>query len=288
MGELIAEAIALVIIIAFGDSVAAMIILYDPSPYANAYWGVAISWGLAVAMAIYATAAVSGTHANPAVTLALWAYRGFPGKKVVPYIVAQIVGAFVGAAIVYLLYSPVIDHYNLVHHAVRNMPSGDASAGVFFTHPGLAITPLHAFVDEIVITALLVFGIFAITEKYNTQAPMANSSALIIGLLVALLGATFGFLEAWPMSPARDFGPRLFAYFAGWGPEAIPGPQNYMWVPIVAPVIGGLIGGFAYQRLILPFLPRVAADAVTADQSTGEVRDIVPAEVPPYVPVSPR
>jgi len=275
IGELIAEMVALIIIISFGDSVAAMITLYDPSPYATAYWGVAISWGLAVMMAIYITAGVSGCHANPSVTLALWLWRDFPGRKVVPYIVAQITGGFIGAAIVYLLYAPVIDHYNMIHHALRNMPSGDASAGVFFTHPGLAITPMHAFVDEMVITGLLVFGIFAITEQYNTQAPMANSGALIIGLLVALLGATFGFLEAWPMSAARDFGPRLFAYFAGWGPEAIPGPMNYWWIPIVGPAIGGIVGGFLYQRLILPFLPRTLGEgATTEEQSTGEVRDV--------------
>jgi glycerol uptake facilitator protein len=258
IGELIAEAVALVIIIAFGDSVAAMIVLYDPSPYAQAYWGVAIAWGLAVAMAIYTTGAISGCHANPSVTLALWLFRGFPGKKVVPYIAAQVVGAFVGAAIVYALYGPVIDHYNLIHHALRNSPAGDTSAAVFFTHPGLAITPGHAFVDEVIITALLVFGIFAITESLNTQAPMANG-AFAIGLLVALLGACFGNLEAWPMSGARDFGPRLFAFVAGWGGEAIPGPMNYWWIPIVAPSLGGIVGGFLYHRVVRPFLPRPEA-----------------------------
>ena len=277
IGELIAEAVALIIIIAFGDSVAAMIILYDPSPYATAYWGVAIGWGLAVMMAIYCTAGVSGCHANPSVTLALWLWRGFPGKKVVPYIAAQIFGGFIGAAIVYLLYSPVIDHYNLIHHAVRNMPSGDTSAGVFFTHPGLAITPMHAFVDEIVLTGLLVFGIFAITEQYNTVAPMANSGALIIGLLVAALGACFGFLEAWPMSAARDLGPRIFAYFAGWGPEALPGPMNYWWIPCLGPALGGILGGFLYQRLIRPFLPQVIGlGATTQSEPTAEVRAIDP------------
>ena len=94
-GELISEAVAMLIIIAFGDSVAAMYGLYDPSPYRQAYWGVCIAWGLAVTIAIYTTGSVSGCHANPAVTLALALYRRFSWKKVLPYCAAQTVGAVV-------------------------------------------------------------------------------------------------------------------------------------------------------------------------------------------------
>jgi glycerol uptake facilitator protein len=258
LGELISEAVAIFIIIAFGDSVACMYVLYDPSPYVNAYWGVCISWGLAVTIAIYVTGSVSGTHANPAVTLALAVFRGFPWRKVAPYWVAQVVGAFIGAAVVYALFQPVIDHFNDVNHLTR---AAGGAAGVFFTHPGLAITPMHAFSDEVILTALLLFGIFAITEQYNEMAPQANSGALIIGFLVAIIGGSMGYLEAWALNPARDFGPRLFAYFAGWGSSALPSPGNYWWIPIVAPLIGGVVGGGAYQLLIHPFLPaRVRAE----------------------------
>jgi glycerol uptake facilitator protein len=251
-GQLISEAVAMFIIIAFGDSVAAMYTLYSPSPYQQAYWGVCIAWGLAVAIAIYTTGSVSGCHANPAVTLALAVFRGFSWRKVVPYCLAQIVGGFLGAAIVYTLFSPVIDHFNTVNQLTR--ASGGA-AGVFFTHPGLAITPTHAFSDQIILTAFLIFGIFAVTEQYNEMAPGANGGALIIGLLVALIGASMGYLEAWALNPARDFGPRLFCFFAGWGSSAFPSPDNYWWIPIVAPLIGAVVGGAAYQLLIHPFLP---------------------------------
>jgi glycerol uptake facilitator protein len=252
-GELISECMATFIILGLGDSAAAMYVLYDPSPYQHAYWGVCIAWGLAVTLAIYVTGAVSGTHANPAVTLALALYRGFPANRILPYVGAQVVGAFLGAALVYLLFQPVIDHYNLVHHLTRAGDGG--AAGVFFTHPGEGITPAHAFVDEIALTGFLVLGVFAITEQFNTLAPAANTGALMIGLLVATIGASAGYLEAWPINPARDFGPRLFCFFSGWGRQALPAPQNYWWVPILGPLLGGAAGGGVYQLAIRPFLP---------------------------------
>ncbi|MBO1360992.1 aquaporin family protein [Acetobacter sacchari] len=257
VGELIAECVAVFIIILFGDSVAAMYSLYDPSPYKTAYWGVCIVWGLGVTVAIYATGAVSGTHANPAVTVALATYRGFPWRKVAPYIVAQVIGGFIGAAVVYALFAPVIEHFAAAQH-LDFMHDG-AAAGVFFTHPGDYVTPMHSFFVQIVLTGILVFGIFAITCEFNTMAPQANAGALIIGLLVAIIGASAGYLDAWAINPARDFGPRLFCYLAGWGPSAIPSPGNYWWVPIAGPLIGGLVGAGLYQSLLKPFMPRPVA-----------------------------
>lgn len=266
LGELISEAVAVFIIIGFGDSASGMYFLYNPSPYQNAYWGVCIAWGLGVAMAIYATGAISGTHANPAVTLGLAMFRKFSWKKVVPYCIAQVVGGFVGAALVYAMFQPVIDHFNAANHVTR---AAGGAAGVFFTHPGLAVTPLHAFSDEIILTGFLLFGIFAITEQYNEMAPMPNSSALIIGLLVAVIGASCGYLEAWAINPARDFGPRLFCLFTGWGAAAFPSPGDYWWVPIAGPLVGGAAGATAYQVLIHPFLPgRVRSHALDQQPRT--------------------
>lgn len=252
-GELISEVIAVFIIITLGNSAAAMLILYDPSPYAQAYWGLCIAWGLAVTIAIYVTGAVSGTHANPAVTLALVLFRGFPKRKALPYVGAQLLGAFLGAAMVYSMFHPVIDAYNANHGLTRE---AGGAAGVFFTAPGVGISPLQAFWNEIVLTAILVLGIFAITEEFNTQAPMANSGALMIGFLVATIGASAGNLEGWPINPARDLGPRIFGWMFGWGPSALPAPNNYWWVPIAGPLIGGIVGGGAYSLLIRPYLPR--------------------------------
>lgn len=252
LGELISEAIAMIIIITFGCSVAGMYILYDPSPYKTAYWGVCITWGMAVSIAIYVTGAVSGTHANPAVTLSLAVFRGFAWRKVLPYWIAQVVGAFIGAAIVYALYYTVIDQFNATHHLAR---ADGGAAGVFFTSPGIAITPMKALVDQIILTGFLVFGVFAVTDEFNTMAPQANFGAIVIGLIVAVIGASAGYLEAWALNPARDFGPRLFAWAMGWDRSAFPGLVTYWWVPIVGPLIGGVIGGGAQHLLIRPFYP---------------------------------
>ncbi|UAK23158.1 MIP/aquaporin family protein [Sphingomonas nostoxanthinifaciens] len=251
-GELISECVAVAIVITLGDSAAAMYALYDPSPYATAYWGVCIAWGLAVTLSIYVTGAVSGTHGNPAVTLALVLFRKFPKAKALPYVAAQIAGAFIGAALVYQMFSPTIDAFNALHDVGRD---AGGAAGVFFTHPNTGITPIHAFWDEVILTGILMLGIFAITDEYNTSAPMANSSALMIGLLVACIGASAGYLEAWPLNPARDFGPRLFCWLMGWGDQALPAPQNYWWVPICGPLAGGVAGASLYSFLIKPYLP---------------------------------
>ena len=155
------------------------------------------------------------------------------------------------------MFSPVIDHFNAVNHLTRAGDGG--AAGVFFTHPGESIAPVHALVDEAILTAFLLLGVFAVTEERNVLAPKGNVGALIIGLLVALIGASAGYLEAWAINPARDFGPRLFAYFMGWGTQALPAPGNYWWVPIVGPLIGGPIGAWAYQFLVRPYLPPATA-----------------------------
>ena len=185
-------------------------------------------------------------------TLALALYRGFSWRKVLPYSAAQVVGGFLGAAVVYLLYGPVIDHFNDLHHLTR---AGGGAAGVFFTHPGLAISVMHAFVDEIVLTAILVLGIFAVTEEFNTMAPQANSGALIIGLLVAAIGAIAGLSGGLGDQSGARSGPAPVCLDDGLGQAALPSPGSYWWVPIAGPLIGGVVGGGLYQGLIRQFLP---------------------------------
>ncbi|EPZ42940.1 MIP/aquaporin family protein [Alicyclobacillus acidoterrestris] len=265
LGECIAEIIGTAFMIMVGDSVAAMAVLYNS--FSGDYWGICILWGLGVTMAVYLVGAISGAHLNPAVTVGFAMYGGFPWKKVPGFIVSQGIGAFLGAGLTYTLFSPVINAYNAAHHAARAATTGLTTSGIFFTHPSAGITTGHAFVDEIILTGALVIGILALSDTYNTNTPRGNITPLIVGLLVAMVGGFGGQLEAWALNPARDFGPRLFAWMMGWGQNAFPGPGNFWWVPIVAPIVGAVVAGALYTYVLRPFMPgnpaRVKASGLT-------------------------
>ena len=197
-------------------------------------------------MGVYVCGGVCGAHLNPSVTIALALFGDFDKRKVVPYILVQMVAGFCAAALAYAMY------YNLFADAVA-ATAGDpakltALAGVFCTFPHPKITFFQAFFVELVITAVLMCLIYALVDGRNT-APKGNLGGLLIGLLVALIGASFGPLTGFAMNAARDFGPRLFAALAGWGTDVMTGyPLNdnlslsYFLVPLIAPIIADLMG----------------------------------------------
>lgn len=217
-------------------------------------WEISIIWGMAVAMGVYLSAGVSGAHLNPSVTIALAIFGCFPKRKIIPFIVAQMVATFLAAALVYLLYQNLFDSALIAagNDAARKV----ALAGVFCTFPNPGITLMQAILCEIVITAVLMALIMALTDDGN-GVPNGALAPLLIGLLVALLGASFGPLTGFAMNAARDFGPRLFAYLVGWGPDVMTGyPINpglgapYFLVPLLAPIVGACLGAFLYKVLI--------------------------------------
>jgi glycerol uptake facilitator protein len=225
-------------------------------------WEVSITWGLAVAIGVYVCGGVSGAHLNPAVTIALAMFAGFDKRKVAPYLLAQFLAGFCAAAVVYGLYKGLFA-------TAMAATNGDAAkmtglAGVFCTFPHPQLTFFQAFLVELGITAVLMCGIMALGDEKNT-APGARLSGLMVGLLVALIGASFGPLTGFAMNGARDFGPRLFAFIAGWGTDVMTGyPLNdklslpYFLVPLVAPVIGACIGAAAYQKVIAKITRQLA------------------------------
>jgi len=210
------------------------------------YTNITIGWGLAVTFGVYTAGKISGAHLNPAVTLAFAAFRGFPWTKVGPYCLAQIAGAFAGAATVFLNYRAAFERVD---------PTLEKTAGVFTTFPAFPQWPATGFLDQVLGTAILLFLVFAITDDRN-QPPAANLIPLMIGLIVVAIGISFGGLHGYAINPARDFGPRLFTVLAGFRNNGLTDGTGAFWVPIVAPLLGGIVGGGLYDLCIRRFLPR--------------------------------
>ena len=231
-------------------------------------WQVAVVWGVAIALAIYATGAVSGAHMNPAMTIAFAAFRKFPLVRVAPYLVSQFIGAILAAALLYALYSGVIARFEATHHLVRGQAGSERTAmvyGEYFPNPGLLdaaaenVSLWQAMLAEGVGTAMLAFFVFAITDRHNRGRPNGTLFALFIGLAVSIIISVIAPLTQAGLNPARDFGPRLFSYWAGWGEIAIPGPRGgFFTVYVLAPVVGGLVGAAGYEKLIHPGMRRGA------------------------------
>ncbi|HSQ90213.1 MIP/aquaporin family protein [Romboutsia sp.] len=250
MGECISEFIGSWILIFIGCGSVASLVLNGAN---ISQWEIGIIWGLAVTMAIYVTGAVSGTHINPAVTIALMVHRDFPKKKVIPYIGAQILGCFVGAATVYFLFKNLFISFESTNNIVRASAGGLSTAGVFSTYPHAALSSIEALFVEIIITMFLVMVILAVGEAKNSNKPAANLAPVMIGLTIAIIGSSFGVLTGFAMNPARDFGPKLFAMIAGWGTDAL-GPNMYFWVPIVGPIIGAVLAGFVFDKGVRKYM----------------------------------
>jgi glycerol uptake facilitator protein len=237
-GECVAEFLGTLVLIVLGDGVVAMVVLLKKGDYIN----ITVGWGLGVTMGIYVAGRISGAHLNPAVTLALAVFRGFAWRKVVPYVLAQVAGAFVAAALVYVNYLPAFDKAD---------PLRDQTAHVFTTFPAFPEAWSFGLLDQIVGTALLVGLIFAIIDPRNQPAPMLTP--LLVGLVVVAIGISWGGMHGYAINPARDFGPRLFTLVAGFQDTGFR--SHAWWVPIVGPIVGGFLGALVYDRLIRPFLP---------------------------------
>jgi glycerol uptake facilitator protein len=250
VAELIAEFLGTFVLILLGTGVVAMVVLF-PSKVPGevihgGYTNITLGWGLGVTMGIYVAGKISGAHLNPAVTLALAVFRGFPWRKVVPYSIAQVAGAFVAAALVYRNYLPAF-------HAVD--PQLERTAGIFTTFPAFPAFPQAGFLDQVIGTALLLLLIFAITDEFNLP-PGANLVPLMVGLVVVAIGISFGGMHGYAINPARDFGPRLFTVAAGFRNNGLTDGSRVWWVPVVAPLVGGVAGAALYDFGIRRFLRR--------------------------------
>ena len=235
MNSFLAELVGTMLLILLGDGVVAAVVLSKSKAENSGWMVITTGWAMAVAIAVYIAGRISGGHINPAVTLALAAIGKFPWREVPKYLAAQFLGAFLGAVIVWLAY---LAHWPETEDQGKKL-------GVFSTAP--AIRKLHLnLLTEFIATFALMFGVLAIVA--NTASAQSGLTPLLIGFLIWAIGLSLGGPTGFAMNPARDFAPRLAHALL-----PIPGKGasdwGYAWVPIVGPLIGGILGAFTYVRI---------------------------------------
>jgi glycerol uptake facilitator protein len=233
MAPWVAEIVGTAILILLGDGVVANVVLGKTKGQASGWIVITTGWAMAVAVAVYAVGRISGAHINPAVTIALAAVGKFPWSDVPLYIVGQFIGAFIGAVLVWLAY---YSHW-------AETPDPALKRAVFCTAPNIRNYPLN-FITEVIGTFTLVFGVLAITANKLAE----GFAPLLVGFLVWSIGLSLGGPTGYAINPARDLGPRI-----AHAVLPIPGKGDsdwgYSWVPVVGPIVGGLIGAFLFVAL---------------------------------------
>jgi glycerol uptake facilitator protein len=233
----VGELIGTMLLIIFGDGVVANVVLSQTKGQNSGWIVIATGWATAIAVAVYASAPISGAHLNPAVTISLAIIGKFSWALVVPYIIAQFIGAFLGAVIVWVAYRK---HFEVTENA-------DLKLAVFCTGPAIRDYPAN-LVTEIIGTATLLFGILSMTYFAGPKTPDGLGSVFapwVVTSLVWAIGLSLGGPTGYAINPARDLGPRL-----AHAVLPIPGKRDsdfaYGWVPVVGPIIGGIIGALLY------------------------------------------
>ena len=247
MTAYLAEAIGTMLLVLLGNGVVANVLLARSKGQNSGWLVITTGWGVAVAIAVYAVGRVSGAHINPAVTVGLASIGSFPWSEVPGYIVAQMAGAFVGAVLVYIVYLP---HWRPTEDPALKL-------AVFCTAPAIRHTPAN-FATEVIGTAVLLFGVLALGANAEgwAQAGEVDLSQvfsralqpLLVGILVLGIGLSLGGPTGYAINPARDLGPRL-AHALLPIPGKGPSDWSYAWVPVVAPLVGGVLGAAFYAAV---------------------------------------
>jgi glycerol uptake facilitator protein len=239
MNTFIAEIVGTMILILLGDGVVANVVLSKNKGEGGGWIVITAGWGFAVAIAVYVTGWVSGAHINPAVTIGFLSIGQMAAGTAVMYIIGQFIGAFLGAILVWLAYNK---HFEATDNA-------DLKLAVFCTAPAIRNTTWN-LITEIIGTMMLLWGVLGIFNANNGIA--GGMGPYAVGILVFAIGLSLGGPTGYAINPARDLGPRIAHFLL-----PIPGKRDsdwgYSWIPVVGPIIGGVIGAVTYQFLFLPF-----------------------------------
>ncbi|ARK29089.1 MIP/aquaporin family protein [Halalkalibacter krulwichiae] len=233
MMPFIGELIGTMILIIFGAGVVAGSVLNKTSSQQGGWIVITFGWGLGLSIAIYAVGGISGAHLNPAVTIGFALIGEFPWTSIAPYILAQLLGAFIGAVLVWLHYYP---------HWKQTNDKG-AKLAVFSTSPSIQHKPSNFF-SEVFGTFILVMGLLAIGANDFTE----GLNPLIVGLFVVVIGMSLGGTTGYAINPARDLGPRIAHFLLPIDGKGKSG-WTYAWVPVIGPIIGGGLGALTYAAL---------------------------------------
>ncbi len=276
---MLAEIIGTFLLVFFGCGVVHAAVLTEAQ---IGLWQVAVVWGIGIMLAIFAVDKISGAHINPAITLSFAVWGRHSWSRVLPYFAAQLTGAILAAALLFFLFSGFIAAKEKELAVVRGKAGSELTAmcyGEYFPNPGMttlrdgkydleahnelkALVPqTSAFLAEFIGTMILAGIVFAITDKRNQGRPLANLAPVFIGLTVSVLISVLAPLTQACFNPARDFGPRLFAFYAGWESIALPGFSDTGWltVYILAPFLGAIAGGGLAHFALLPIYAELEA-----------------------------
>ncbi|KAA2241621.1 aquaporin family protein [Chitinophaga agrisoli] len=234
MNSFAAELFGTALLILLGDGVVANVVLNKTKGGNSGWIVITLGWAMAVFTGVFCTAKYSGAHLSPAVTIALAATEKFAWSKVASYIIAQLLGAMLGALLVWICYKQHFD----------NTPEADNKLGVFCTIPAIR-NPFYNLLTEIIATAVLILGVLYIVSP---GVALGSLDALPVALLVLGIGLSLGGPTGYAINPARDLGPRIIHFLL-----PISGKRNsdwsYAWVPVIGPIIGALLAAGIYTWL---------------------------------------
>ncbi|CAL4322512.1 Glycerol uptake facilitator protein [Buchnera aphidicola (Neophyllaphis podocarpi)] len=248
--QCISEFIGTGLIIFFGSGVLAA------SKLTNINFGqldISIIWGLGVSIGIYSSMKISGAHLNPAITITLYIFSNFNKKKVIPYIISQMLGSFTSTSLVYFLYYNLFNNFENSHKIVRGTVESLYLAAIFSTYPNGYVSTLKSLIVEIVIAAIFMYVTMTLNDFNKTSYSSYSYllTPLIIGSLIIVIGTSMGSLTSFALNPARDLSPKIFMWLAGWGSISFTGGRDfpYFFIPLFGSLSGTIIGAFGYIRL---------------------------------------
>ncbi|XP_051999830.1 aquaporin-10a [Xyrauchen texanus] len=261
--QLLGEFIGTFVLLLFGCAAAAQVKTSRETK--GQFLSVNMTFSVGVMAAMYLCRGVSGAHLNPAVSMSFCVLGDLPWKRLLPYSLTQILGAYLASGLVYLIYYDAIMEFS---GGVLTVFGPNETASIFATYPTDVVSVQTNFLDQVVGTAMLMLCILPLSDKKNTPAPDALLPPIVATVVLGISMSMSANCGA-AINPARDLGPRLFTFTAGWGTEVFTCYDYFFWIPIVAPMVGGVVGTIMYLVFIQWHLPEPQSES---EENKGQTK----------------